>query len=634
MAKMLKKEDMQALVSQIQQQAGDGEIDASLIDQLAEAVNGTVDQAGDVNNDGAETANTASKQLGGGDVQKAPPPPATHAEPDGDEGDDDEINKAVKPVASRPPEILVRNGAVDGMENRLPDFIKALSVDGSLKKAQEVADIRNQGQGMFDEMLNKSARAVLNQAGFTYRNLGKLHNGAPADLDLAKSMDSSALPGVNLMPLARLMMPVYAGLTRRFPLNTPQGGSDRAKWRVRMGFSNVDWSALMVVGEAAIGQEVNEPFTEFESLYRDIAINDKVTLKAIAASRGYDDPLQVSVITAMTIALSGQEKKLLGDNFAALGKPASVTGVATGTGTIGTATDKFIVSALSYRGYLALSQGGAAAIGETDGTLSAAVDLSAAAGYKLDWPAVPGAVAYNVFYNPASHATNKFYVATVTVNHFESTATLPVAGNAPSATDKSANANGYEGLISWCERSTIYTKPITGKIAPVSLNGAKLTKGTGGIVEIDSVLAKMWTQWKIAPTLMVMSANMVGAVTDLLMGLNQYRIEVSAERGNIAGGMFVGSYTNRFAPYADGTPRTIEIMPHPEIPDGTILFLCETVPYQMSRETRGWAREQLIPYTYFPLAATSIEYPYALTLSEMLECFHPSVQTALVGIGL
>jgi hypothetical protein len=133
---------------------------------------------------------------------------------------------------------------------------------------------------------------------------------------------------------------------------------------------------------------------------------------------------------------------------------------------------------------------------------------------------------------------------------------------------------------------------------------------------------------------MVMSPDMSGFVSDLVMGLAQYKIEISNERGNVAGGAFMGSYTNKYAPYADGTPRQVDMMPHPEIPDGTILFLCETVPYQMSRETRGFAREQLIPYTYFPLANTQVEYPYALTLSEMAECFHPSPQTAIQNISL
>lgn len=625
----LKKADaagIQGLVTQLQQQAGDGEIDANLIDQLAEAVNVAVDQAGDVHDEVEGAAAGTGAEVA---PAQAPMPPAESKPEEGEEPEEVE-----KVFGSRPGVQFVTPGsAIEGMESKLPDFVKALE-GGSLRKAQQIIEIGRNGQEAFDEMFQKACRAVLAEGGFSYRNIAKLHIGAPAEMDLQKAMTSSDLPGVSLKRLARLMMPVYAGLVRRFPATTPENGSDKASWRIRMGFQNVNFASLLSVAEGEIGQEITEPFTLFEVPYRDMSLNDKVSLKAIAAAKGYDDPLQVSVITLMSILLSGQERKVLGDNYAAIAKPTSVTGAASGTGAYGNATDKFIVSALTYRGYLAGSTGGTDAIGETDGTLSAAVDLSAAGGVKLDWPAVPGAVAYNVFYNPSSHATNKYYMGTVMVNHFESTAALPSTGNAPSATNKSANANGYEGVLSWAELSTVYGQTITNKIVPTDLKGAKLTKGTGGITEIDAKLAEIWTKWNIAPTALLMSANTAGAVTDLLMGLNQYRIEVSAERGHIAGGMFVGSYVNRFAPYADGTPRQMDIIPHPAMPDGTLVMLCETIPYQMSRETRGWVRETLIPYTYFPLAAAKVEYPYSLYMSEVMECFHPSPQTAILGVDL
>lgn len=623
--KLVLKKELGDLVSQLQQQAGEGEIDASLIDQIAAAVNVAVDQNGDTH-DAVETESAAPAEK-----QEAAPAPEEKTAPEETNEKDKDVEKV---YSSRPPrpDFSVPGMAAESMRGRLPEFIKALE-GGSIKKAQQLAGDRD--QSAFDVMFNMACKAVLTEGGFTYRNMSKLHASAPSEEELAKGMTASDLPGVYLMRLAKLMMPVYAGLRRRFPSQTPTTGSDKATWRSQIGFSNLNLANLLSVAEAAIGDEINESALTFETPFRDISLNDKVTLKATAASRGYDDPLQVSVIRLMTALLQGEERKILGDNSAALATPTAPTAVGAGSGTVGAATAKFCVSALTYRGHLAVSTGGESAIGETDASpLSTGVDLSGKASVDVSWAAVPGAFAYNLFYNPSS--TTKYFVGTYTTTKVTLSA-VPTSGNAPCSTNKSANANGFEGLHSWCALSTIYGNAIPNKIAPTDLGGTTLTTGSSGISEIDAKLAALWKTWQIAPTLMVMSPDMVGQVTDKLLGLNSgsmYRIELSQERGTMQGGAFVTGYVNKFAPFADGTPRYVDIIPHPYMVDGIIDFLCETIPYPMAREARGFALDTLVPYTYFPLAASNISYPFAVTVSEVLECFHPAAQTALTGIAL
>jgi hypothetical protein len=626
MANVLKKEEgglsgIQTLSNQLVQQAQAGEIDQNLVDQIADAINVAVNQAGEVHDKVQSEAQAAAGAMGAGDVKPAPVPTPEDAQ---------------KVYSSRPPkpDFYIPGSAEDDMDVHLPEFMKAMEA-GSIRKAQQVAG----GQPAFDVMFHKSCRAILNEGGFTYRNIRKIHAGAGDELDLQKSaLTSASYPGVYLMRLAKLMMPVYAGLRRRFPSTTPTTGSNKATWRTQIGWANLSKANLMSVAEAAIGDAINETPTTFEATYRDIAINHAVTLKATAASRGYDDPLQIAVIQALTAVLEGEERKILGDNSAVIGKPSSLTGTAGGSGTYGNATDKFLVTALTYRGWLAGSTGGTGAVGESDGTISGVVNLSGALTVALAWPAVPGAVAYNIYYNPSSHATNKYYWKTVTANKLAATSdALPSSGNLVPASDVTANANGFEGLLSWCGLSTIYGQAINGKVAVTDQAGATLTTGASGISEIDAKLAKLWTDWQIAPSLIVASPTMVGQITDKLVALNSgamYRIEISQERGTMAGGAFVTGYVNKFAPFADGTPRYIDIIPHPYMPNGTLAFLSETIPYPMSRESRGFALDTLVPYTYFPLAASTIQYPFAVTVSEVLECFHPAAQSAIVGVGV
>jgi len=625
--KLVKSEDLaglQALGNQVQAQAEAGEIDASLIEKLTSAINIAVDQAGDPVNERAD-------ELAGDAGAQAAPPAPTPAPAAPEAPDDDDLNKRSPLAAAPPPVFYVQGGYEDDMRAKLPDFIKALD-SGSVRAAQRITGTNQQ---VFDVMFNMACKALLTEGGFVYKNIRALNAAAPnPDEMLNKAITSGNYPGIYLMRLAKLMMPLYAGLRRRIATQTPTTGSDQAQWKTQIGFQNLSRAAAMVVAEAGIGQTMNETPLSFATAFRDLTLNDSVTLKSTAASRGFDDPLQIAVMRTMTALLELEERKLIGDNYAAISKPASCTATGTGTGSIGNSTDKFIVSALTYRGWLAGSTGSASAIGETDGTLSDAVDLSGKAGVTVTWPAVKGAVAYNLFYNPASHATNKYYIGTYTANSVALTS-LPSSGNAPSASNVSANSNGWEGLISWGALSTIYGNAIPGKVAMVDNAGAALTTGSSGVTQIDSVLANLWTQWQIAPTLMVMSANTVGHLTDKILALNSgamYRIEVSQERGTMQGGAFVTGYVNKFAPYSDGTPRYIDVMPHPYFPDGMIQFLCETIPYPTSREARGFALDTLIPYTYFPLASVDLSYPFAMTVSEVPECFHPAAQVVLAGI--
>lgn len=632
----VRKADMagvQTLVNQLQQQAGEGEIDANLIDQIASAVGVAVDQAGDAH-DEADLAGATGAQMGM-DVSGAPEAPTPTPQ------QEDPVQKAEKVFATRPPmESYVPGAYQDEIRTMLPQFMKALD-SGSLSKAQQMV---GKSQGAFDEALNMAARARLTEMGIHSANLRKIHYGAgnvdPNDPEaLQKAITSGNLAGVNLIPLARLLMPVYAGLRRRIPVNTPQAASDKATWRAYLGFQNLVAANGFRVAEAAVGDAMNETPVEFSAYYRDITLNDAVTLKATFTGRGYDDPMQVAVIRTLTALLQIEEKRLLGDNAAAISAPGKPTCAAAGTGTVGNASSVFKISALTYEGWLRGAAGRADAgsvTGETaGGTASDAIDLSAKESVTITWDAVPGAVAYNIYYKAGGAAY--VFIGQTKLTSVTLTSLATVSANIPPSADGTVNALGFEGLIGWTEKSTVYSQSIYGKQAITDLGGAGLTAQASGIQEFDEVLANLWTNWQIAPSAMVMSPLMAGYVAEKLMALNSgnmYRIEVSSERGNIQGGAWVSGYVNRFAPYADGTPRFLDVIPHPYMTDSSILFLSETVPYPMSREARGFAMEPLIPYMYFPLAATSLQFPFAMTTSETLLCFHPSAQTALAGVKM
>lgn len=588
-----------------------------------------------------------STDYGGHEVDsdvKAPSAPTYSSNrpsaPKGMNGDLSTVTKKAMPMSGRPPikQFTAPNLVFDQSEDlrmHLPEFIKALE-GGSVKRAQEVA---GHNQVAFDALFNMAMHATLTDGGWTTQNMSKLAGMATQDITtadgLAKAVTASSVPGIYLIKLAKLMLPVYAGLVNRLPSQSPQGmSSNQATWRAQLGFGSINEAGGFRTAEAAIGVVPPTNFLTFNAPFSDISYNDSVTLKAIAAGRGYSDPLQISVIKTMAALLRLQERIVLGSNYAAIPAIGTITAGSSATGTL---SGSYVVgiSALTYEGWLAGSKGGVNAIGE--GAAAYASLTSTTAGITATWAAVPGAVAYNVFLTASGSApvnTSGSWVKTVLVNKAVITAAA-TGTTGPIAADTTVNTTGQEGILQWCEQSTIYSNSIPSKVTPVDNSAGGLTAANGGISQFDQVLASQWSNWHVAPSVMIMSPNMNATLVGKLMSLNNsslYRIEVSQERGTIAGGAMVTGYVNKFAPFADGTPRYVDVIPHPYMPDGTVLFLCETIPYPMGNETRGFVRDTLLPYTYFPLASTTVQYNYALTTSEVTECFNPSPQTAIQGV--
>jgi hypothetical protein len=641
-----------SMVASLKEQAESGEVDQALLDQVSGALEVATDYVADMETELEDEAGQAAGALGEDVVRAAETPevkkedepekPEMAKEGEGEsemekeDGEEKpEMAKALTnqdgPMTMAPamPDFYVWGAAEDAMATVGPRFSKALA-GNNVNEANRLAGYSRQ---TFDRMLSMSLHNKMSEMGITAKNLQAGN--------LQKALTSASVPGINLLPLARLMLPVYSGLCRRLPADSPRGmGSNQATWRAQLGFGALAEASLLSVAEAATGPASAEAFLTFQAPYRPVTQNDSVTLTSTFASAGYDDPLQVAVIYTLSGVIRGRERKVLGDNAAAIATPGQPTGtfINLGLGSLADGNYLVKVTALTYRGWFSGSTGGAAAVGETvAGVASAAVAVAGGgntAQVSATWAAVAGAVAYNVFVSNDGGA-NYFYSQTVTVNA-ATISTMPVAGNDSPAADTSVNANGYEGLLSWAELATVYGQAIPTKTTITDNANAALTTNGSGITEFDAILSSLWSNWNISPTAIVTSSNGVAHYTAQIMTLNQpqYRVDVTGEQNRLVGGTFVTTYANKFATWADGSQQMIDMIAHPYMPDGTFLFLCESIPYPMSREARGFALETLVPFTYFPLAQTTIAYPFAITQTEVPECFHPSAQTALVGVDV
>lgn len=514
-----------------------------------------------------------------------------------------------------------------------------------MRKAQEVT---GHDQQFFDEVLALAGQKTMNEMGLTWRNrdafLGKVAALPKGDADqLAKAITAGDMPGVNLIPLVQLMLPVYSGFGTRIGAKAPRTGSNQATWRSLLGFSSeaATAAAAMSVAEASTGQAMTESFLTYNAPYRDLTVNDSASLKSTFAARGFDDPLQVAIMNSLAFMLGVRERNLLYGNVEAIDAPTNVAGTAGSTGgtlasSSGSAGYTVSVTALTGRGYTGGDVGGSSTSGETAaGTATAIATTGATSKITVTWTPSKGAAAYNVYISNAN-GTGSRYVATTGATSYVVTA-YPGSGNAPPVTGTTANAYGYNGALAWAQLASVYGNATPGTKSYVDAAGANFTAGDGGITQFNTVLRQLWQNWKIAPTLAIMSPRMQQALTSKLLSLNNsalYRIEMASERTGFTGGAFASSLVNPFASDAGGgIKRMIDLQGSPYMPDGTVLILSESAPYGTARNTRIFEAEQLIPFTYFPLAQTTLAYPFAMTLAETLICYHPSAQAAIVGIN-
>lgn len=471
--------------------------------------------------------------------------------------------------------------------------------------------------------------------------------------------------GYNLEAEAKLMLPMFAGLRSRVPTDTPNIGAPTAVWRMMLGYGAYSFGASMGTAFGANGNPTTPVSTTISADYKSQSVNGDVEWEAIQQSRGWDDALAIETSIALSTAIRLDEYLVLGGNEAALDAPVPVGAASTlsaaNTFAAGTWTVK--VTALTLQGTLT----NAAANSNVGESLPGAVNITVGVGdcdfLDVYWPAVPGAVGYKVYCESAEGAGDSKLVppaglryrkitagATdltafgdaivvpsgqtwVGVNHIQVVA-VGSGANAPGA-DGSVNANSFEGLIPWCQKTSMYgTSGLTH--FNKDMDGAALTTLGTGISEFDFILQNLWVALNISPNLIVTSANGVTSLGNHLVAANNgamFRAEIYQERNKIIGGLYIGGYTNKFASSMMGVQASIDVWAHPYMPDGTFLFLTETMPpsYKYSRTGSVFGLDIQTPYTYWELGRTKRSIPFDIMFGETLKCYYPTAQACISG---
>lgn len=474
-------------------------------------------------------------------------------------------------------------------------------------------------------------------------------------LNKAYAQSSSATAGLtyyDLQPGALSLYPVTTPLRNRIP-RVGTGRGVQANWKAVTGI-NIN-SMGVGVSEGNRGGVIATSTQDYMAAFRGLGLEDYVTFEADYASAGFDDVKALAVNGLLRALMIGEEKVILGGNtscpLGATPNP-SLADVSTGGSLPANTSISVRVSALTLEGYLGSSvlggvrgqvarsnaDGSSDSYGGGTAKLSASVAISTAndgsSAHKLTASVAPvnGAVGYAWFWGSAG---SEVLGAITTINSLVITAAATGSQTAASlgASDNSTNGLVFDGLLTQITKpgsnGYVYTMPtgIVGQGTPLTADGV------GGIVEIDAALQHFWDAYRLSPTTIWVSSQEQINITKKVLQAganNAMRFTVNADQGNFAGGQLVTSYLNKFS--MDGA-KAIAILPHPNLPAGTILFDTEALPYPLSGVASVLQMKCRRDYYQIEWPVKARRYEYGVYCDGVLQNYFPPAFGMITNIA-
>lgn len=477
-------------------------------------------------------------------------------------------------------------------------------------------------------------------------------------LDLLNKIDVTALnkttlsqaTGLNAFDLrgpALNLYPVLTPLRNKLPREVSDRGDLATRWKAVTGVNTTNLDLGLSPGQRSGEIQITEQ--DYVASYAGIGLESSVDWEAIwAGGKEFDN--KATVIQALLRAVMiGEESLLLNGNASmALGTPAAPGNVTvlTNQGSMtAQAGNLLFVVALTPRGYLnATIAGGVPTTvtrtnkdGSTTGPFGGgSSNMSAASaaftttgsnlGVSATVTAVPGAAGY-AWYTGLAAATAKL-AAITSVNVVTILANPAGTQTASQITaDNSTNSLVFDGFITQALKNGVgYFK---------SLDNAFLTSdGAAGIVEIDTALQFFWDNRRLSPNEIWINSQEARNINKRVIaggGVPLFRLTIpsgpNGDEPTIMGGTSVARYWNKF------TQQFLDIMIHPNITPGTILFKTNEIPYPLS----GVGEVNFVrcrrDYYQIDWPIVSRQYVYGVYADEVLVCRAPFALGVIANVG-
>lgn len=459
---------------------------------------------------------------------------------------------------------------------------------------------------------------------------------------------TAGIQGYDLEAPSKKLYPVLCPLRNSIP-RVGGGFAIQANWKAITGINTTRVRAG--VSEGQRGGQVQHTSAEYFAAYRGIGLEKAVTFEADYAAKGFEDVKALAVQQTLESLMIEEEMILLGGNTSnALGTTPTPTLAASGTGgTLATQTLSVICVALGLQSYWDVAginngqTGGSFdaataqvkaeitrtnADGSTDTFGAGTAQKSAAATVSVTGPtgsvaasvaAVRGAVAYAWYWGAAGAER---LGAVTTINSVSITAASNGAAQLASAlpaADHSTSALEFDGLLTIASKPALnsyYQALATGTPG----TGTTLTGAGGRIVEIDAALASFFDKYRLQPDKVYVNFRQFQKITNLVLGQTNpqvmFTVDVNSPKELVAG-RNVGKYLSPI------TGEVIDLVVHPNLPPGTIMFRTTRVPAYLdgvSDLCRVRARRE---YHQIEWPLRTRKYEYGVYADEVLQHYFP-----------
>ena len=470
---------------------------------------------------------------------------------------------------------------------------------------------------------------------------------------------TSGLNAYDLTGPAKKIYPVITPLRNMIPRTQGAVGT-ATNWRT---ITSVN--ATQMAGGVAERQRGGVPSTtviDNIGAYKGMGYENFVTYEADWAGQSFEDVKADAVMGQLHSLMMYEELMILGGNGTiGLGTPviASTTDVTTG-GFLAYNTEYYVKCiALTLEGYITAvkpnvpnpltsndiagggsingqvtrtnanasttTYGGGSSNVSTQTNVTTANDSNNTHAVACTVTPVPNAVAYAWFIGSTTNVNHLYTITTinsVVMGALNSTGQLvsaiPNTGN-----DNSVNALVYDGLMSQVANSgnAVISTLATGTAG----TGTVLSNdGANGITQINQLLKKMWDTSRLGPTKMfissqeqknisakILQSGSTGAFRMVSMGTDP--------KGNLVGGAVIAQYLN---PYNLMGNNLIDIILHPNMPAGTILFYCDNIPYTLESNVKNPV-DVYCRRDYYQIDWPQVlrSYDYGIYVDSILRCF-------------
>lgn len=384
-------------------------------------------------------------------------------------------------------------------------------------------------------------------------------------------------------------------------------------------------------------------------------------------------PLAIASQSGLRALMIAEEKLVIGGNSSLTLAPPTVTvadGASTGgdTGsTFNAGTLSVIVVPLTNEGYLRSSvtsgvvttidraniDGSTLSFGGGSGAQSAAGSASCSSGHTMLASVTPvsGAVAYAWYWGLAGSEKLGSITTLAGIEITKDAAGTQTAASLGSA-DHSKNQYVFDGFFTIMAGSSFLSATgggsgtSSGSYILAQSNGAGsgstagkigtgstlTTDGAGGIKEFDTLLQDRWDNYRLGFTRILINSREAPIITRCILSTpsgttSLFRASMDYNQGTLLAGRRITSYHNKF------TGEDLDIIIHPWMPPGNIIFYSDTVPYPLSNVNNLVEFETRQGYYQIDWPLSTRQWQSGVYVDEALKHHFPPSMAWITNLG-